>query len=128
MHAARVGSGDRLYQVAARHRESGRIGGHTVVITNPLRPSYAGQGDTAVAREHRGHRLGLLVKIEMMRWLAEAEPQLEIVDTWNHADNSFMIAVNEAIGYRLSRIFNTYELTRTPDSQVPSAEVAGATR
>ena len=69
------------------------------------------QGDTAVARAHRGHRLGLLLKIDMLHWLAEAEPQLEVIETWNQADNAYMINVNEAIGYRLNRIFDTYELT-----------------
>jgi RimJ/RimL family protein N-acetyltransferase len=51
-----------------------------------------------------------LLKIDMMRWLADVEPQLKIIETWNNVDNSFMINVNEALGYRLSRIFNTYEL------------------
>ena len=59
-----------------------------IVATHPLRPEIAGQGDTAVARQHRGHRLGLLLKIDMMRWLAEAEPQLKIIQTWNNVDNS----------------------------------------
>ena len=63
-----------------------------------------------MARAHRGHRLGLLLKIDMMRWLAEAEPQVEVIETWNNVDNDFMINVNEALGYRLSRVFATYEL------------------
>jgi len=112
--AARAGVGDRVYRVVARHRQTGEAGGHTVVVTHPLQPTWGGQGDTAVAREHRGHKLGLLLKIEMMRWLAEAEPQLEVIETWNQADNSFMIAVNEAIGYRLSRMFAMYELKLPP--------------
>jgi RimJ/RimL family protein N-acetyltransferase len=86
------------------------VGGHTMVLTNQLRPDVGLQADTAVARHHRGHRLGLLLKIEMMRWLADVEPQLKIIETWNNVDNKFMIDVNEALGYRLSRIFNTYEL------------------
>jgi hypothetical protein len=45
-----------------------------------------------------------------MRWLAEVEPQLKIIETWNNIDNKFMINVNEALGYRLSRVFNMYEL------------------
>jgi hypothetical protein len=110
VEAARTGRGDRLYRVVARHRRTGRLAGHTVVLTNPLRPSRGVQGDTAVAREHRGHRLGLLLKIEMMAWLAETEPQLEHIETWNQADNGDMISVNEAIGYRLDRVFNMYEL------------------
>jgi RimJ/RimL family protein N-acetyltransferase len=85
-----------------------------VVVTQPLRRQFGIQADTAVARQHRGHRLGLLIKIDMMRWLAEAEPQLKVIETWNNVDNTFMINVNEALGYRLSRIFNMYELRLEP--------------
>ena len=116
IESAREGRGDRIYRLAARHRETGVIGGHTLVVVNPLRPERAGQGDTAVHRDHRGHRLGLLLKIEMMRWLAEAEPQLTSISTWNHADNRYMIDVNEAIGYRLSRVFAMYERAVSPVS------------
>jgi GNAT superfamily N-acetyltransferase len=109
LETALLGRGECAYRVIARHRETGEVGGHTVVMVHPLRPEVGGQGDTAVARHHRGHRLGLLLKIDMMRWLEDAEPQLKIIETWNNADNKFMINVNEALGYRLSRIFNMYE-------------------
>lgn len=114
LETARVGRGDRIYRVVARHRDTGEVGGHTVVLVHPERPAYGLQGDTAVSRGHRGHRLGLLLKIDMLNWLAEAEPQLAIIDTWNQADNAYMIDVNEAIGYRLSRIFDTYERKLSP--------------
>ena len=87
--------------------DTGEVGGHTVVITDPLRPTAAFQADTAVARSHRGHRLGLLLKIDMMRWLAEADLQVEVIETWNNVDNDFMIKVNEALGYRLSQVYAT---------------------
>jgi RimJ/RimL family protein N-acetyltransferase len=63
-------------------------------------PSHGHQHDTSVVRGHRGHRLGLLLKADMMRWLADAEPQLETIDTWNAESNAHMIAVNERLGYR----------------------------
>ncbi len=110
LETAARGRGHRVYRVIARHRATGEVGGHTVVLTHPLQPDVAGQGDTAVARHHRGHRLGIRVKIDMMHWLAEVEPQVKIIETWNNVDNNFMINVNEALGYRLSRIFNMYEL------------------
>ena len=106
-----VGRGDLSYRVLARHRRSGEVGGHTFVAINPLRPTVGRQGDTAVARQHRGHRLGLLLKIEAMRWLAEVEPQLEVIETWNNVDNRFMISVNEQLGYRLSQTYATFERT-----------------
>ena len=36
-----------------------------------------------------------------------------MVETWNNVDNHYMIDVNEALGYRLSRIFVVYERTLT---------------
>jgi hypothetical protein len=54
-----------------------------------------------VLQQHRGHRLGLLLKTGMLLWLAEAEPQLGSVDTWNTETNDFMIRVNEQLGYRV---------------------------
>ena len=116
IETAREGRGDRLYRVVARHRGTGVLGGHTDGrVDRPRRPTWAFQGDTAVARDHRGHRLGLLLKIEMMAWLAEAEPQVELVETWNQADNTHMIAVNEALGYRLDRVFHMHELQLAPE-------------
>ena len=56
---------------------------------------------TVVTRKHRGHRLGLLVKIAMLELLATAEPQLERIATWNAQANEHMIAVNEALGYTI---------------------------
>ncbi|GAA1432085.1 GNAT family N-acetyltransferase [Microlunatus lacustris] len=122
IEAAREGRGDRLYRVLARHRETGVLGGHTMMMTDRYRPTWAFQGDTAVAREHRGHRLGMLLKIDMMAWLAEVEPQVEVVETWNQADNTHMIAVNEALGYRLDRVFNMYELQLDAEGRVVGAE------
>ena len=61
----------------------------------------------------QGPPAGLLVKIDMMGWLAEVEPQLEVIETWNNADNEFMVKVNEALGYRLSETYATYELSRS---------------
>lgn len=106
---ARTRRGERIYRVVARHRDTGEAAGHTVLALHPDQPTLGHQGDTAVARKHRGHRLGLGLKIEMLDWLTEAEPQLEVVDTWNAADNPFMIDVNETLGYRPSRSFVTYQ-------------------
>jgi GNAT superfamily N-acetyltransferase len=94
-------NGDRLYRLVARHRGSGELGGHTVIGVEAARPAIAHQHDTAVDRGHRGHRLGLLLKAGMLLWLAEVEPQIETVDTWNAESNEHMIAVNEALGYRV---------------------------
>jgi len=90
--------------------KGGEAVAQTDIAVQPGETGKALQWGTYVHRDHRGHRLGLLLKIDMMHWLAEAEPQLKIIQTWNNVDNAFMINVNEALGYRLSRIFNMYEL------------------
>ena len=82
---AQAAHGRRVYRVAARHRGSGELVGHTVLVVESERPGWGWQFDTSVVRAHRGHRLGLLLKADMLRWLADAEPQLRIVDTWNAA-------------------------------------------
>jgi GNAT superfamily N-acetyltransferase len=99
--AGQAAHGRRIYQLAARHRATGVLAGHTVVGVDEQTPFYGHQYDTSVLRDHRGHRLGLLLKLGMVQWLAEAEPQLRTLDTWNTASNQHMIAVNEALGYRI---------------------------
>jgi GNAT superfamily N-acetyltransferase len=96
-----VGKRQRAYHLVARHRTSGELAGHTIVTVELERPAIGHQHDTSVIRAHRGHRLGLLLKSAMLLWLAEAEPQLETVETWNAESNDHMIAVNEQLGYRV---------------------------
>lgn len=96
-----VDTGWRFYRVLARHRGTGELGGHTVVVVDGERPSEAEQHDTAVRPAHRGHRLGLLLKAEMVRWMAEVEPQITSVDTWNAESNTHMVGVNELLGYQV---------------------------
>lgn len=96
-HASRK----RILRVVARHRGSGAMAGHTVVIVDDERPAYAAQEDTAVARVHRGHRLGLLLKADMCRWLRECVPAVAFIDTWNTASNDHMVGVNERLGYEV---------------------------
>ena len=89
----------RGYTVTAVHDASGEMAAFTEIVVDPTTPDWGWQQVTAVTRTHRGHRLGLLVKTAMLEWLAEAEPQLEHIETGNAATNKYMIAVNETLGY-----------------------------
>jgi RimJ/RimL family protein N-acetyltransferase len=93
--------GLRAYTVAARHDATGELAGLTQVEIPADLPGWAFQGLTAVVRTHRGHRLGLLLKVAMLEWLAEAEPGIQRIVTGNADGNQHMIAINEALGYRL---------------------------
>ncbi|MGD0701150.1 MAG: GNAT family N-acetyltransferase [Trebonia sp.] len=89
------------YGVAALHDATGEMAAYTGVAVDPESPQWGHQGLTAVTRTHRGHRLGLLVKTAMLELLAEAEPQLQYIETGNAAANQHMIAVNEQLGYEV---------------------------
>src|ERR1700733_12881979 len=99
--SARPTPGSRSDAGAAVHgaAATGEMVALTEVVVDPAHPDWAHQAITGVSRPHRGHRLGLLVKIAMLGILADAAPQGERMSTWNGAENPYMIAVNEALGY-----------------------------
>lgn len=57
------------------------------------------QWATVVDREHRGHRLGMSVKVACYRLLNELAPQKRWLRTGNAETNRWMIAINEALGF-----------------------------
>lgn len=84
---------------AAEHIETGDLVGYTKY--DLYRDSVmAVQEDTLVLKDHRGHRLGLLVKIENLRYLQEHYPDRTIAQTWNAGENDWMIAINGQLGYQ----------------------------
>jgi GNAT superfamily N-acetyltransferase len=92
---------ETVHRVLARHVPSGDLAGMSVVCVDEFAPSVAFQEDTSVVRTHRGHRLGLLMKTDMLRRLGEQRPEISSVLTWNAVDNHHMIAVNERLGCRV---------------------------
>jgi hypothetical protein len=96
--AAMAARRQTVYRVMARHRPSGAWAGHTVLCVDEFDPSVAMQEDTAVVNDHRGHRLGLRLKTEMLRWIADERPEVRATETWNSTDNHHMLAVNELLG------------------------------
>jgi GNAT superfamily N-acetyltransferase len=91
--------GLRYYTVAARWDRTGELAGMTQLGVDPLRPDCGFQEMTVVAQRHRGHRLGLLVKVAMLELLARHEPLLERIFTGNADSNRHMVAINEALGF-----------------------------
>lgn len=49
--------------------------------------------------KHRGHRLGMLLKIASLRNLQLSTPAPALVYTFNAEENRLMLEVNEAIGF-----------------------------
>lgn len=106
----------RRHSVAAMHARTGEMAGLTQVYVTPGSPAWAQQGLTAVARTHRGHRIGLLVKAAMLDWLASAAPEVEHVTTDNADSNQYMIAINEMLGYEI--LSPAYQWFQLPTGEV----------
>jgi RimJ/RimL family protein N-acetyltransferase/GNAT superfamily N-acetyltransferase len=105
-----LAKGVRYYTVVSRHIASGQLAALTEVAIDPDIPGWGFQQLTSVRREHRGHRLGLLVKIAMLELLAEHEPGLQHIFTGNAGANDHMIAINELLGYKIAAILRSWEL------------------
>jgi GNAT superfamily N-acetyltransferase len=104
------------YIVMACHDASGEPAGITQVEVGPELPEWGFQALTAVAREHRGHRLGLRLKLAMLGLLARQEPRVKHILTGNSETNRHMIGINETLGYRvIGRTERSWEL---PAAQV----------
>jgi GNAT superfamily N-acetyltransferase len=98
--------GRTVVAVGAVHR--GRLVGFTEIAIPNAAPEQAYQWDTLVLREHRGHRLGLWLKIDNLRQLAEVSPATTTVTTYNADSNAPMIAVNDALGFTVNGALTTW--------------------
>ncbi len=58
------------------------------------------QWGTYVHRDHRGHRLGLAVKVANLRAVQRMHPERTRLSTTNSPANGPMVAVNEVLGFR----------------------------
>ncbi|QBR74322.1 hypothetical protein [Microbacterium sediminis] len=106
-------SGDRLRRREARIERAGALLGVTAVIHVPTgtvaafnelgvpadRSEVTSQYATLVLAEHRGRKLGSIVKcVGLKRW-HEAVPESPCVVTFNAEENRYMLDVNEAVGF-----------------------------
>jgi GNAT superfamily N-acetyltransferase len=98
------------YTSAARHDGSGELVGVTTLTRLATLPEHVDQWETIVLEEHRGHRLGMLLKIENLRFAQREEPQLSFVDTMNTDSNAPMLRVNLALGFESVRAWGEWEL------------------
>jgi GNAT superfamily N-acetyltransferase len=98
-HDARiVSSGRTALTSVAGHVPSGTLAGFSELLVSDGDP-VAVQEDTLVLRDHRGHRLGMLLKIATAELLAREVPEVEAIVTYNAEENRPMLDVNEAMGF-----------------------------
>jgi GNAT superfamily N-acetyltransferase len=98
------------FTIAARHAASGEMAALTQVIYDPETAGWGFQGLTAVTGPHRGHRLGMLLKVAMLEWLPELGRDIQRVQTWNSESNEHMVGINVQLGFQISARFRSWEL------------------
>lgn len=93
--------GRKTVHTGVVHEATGRLVAWTTIgLDLELDNGQAIQFITLVDPDHRGHRLGTIVKIENLRYAHRLDPKLSRITTWNAAANGYMIRINEALGFR----------------------------
>ena len=106
--ALRVARGARYLIAVAQHLATGRLVACTELLLGAESPGQAWQMLTVVRPAHRGHRLGLAVKLaNPAAW--PAAPEVRLIVTGNAAVNAPMIAVNEMMGFEIASEGNFWQ-------------------
>lgn len=76
------------------------VGNTDLVVSDTTVRGGLFQSGTLVLPTHRGHRLGLALKVANHRQLEAVEPAPRLVHTYSAEENTPMIAVNTLLGFR----------------------------
>jgi len=102
-------AGRRTTLVTAAVSEDGRVAGYTE-LSLPAESGSAFQWDTIVLKEHRGHRLGMRMKLANLLLLGRTAPDRTHVYTWNADENEHMLAINVALGFTVRGLSALWQL------------------
>ena len=92
-------SGRRMLVAAAEHTLTGELVAYTELGLPQVDDRPVEQRDTIVLAEHRGHRLGMLLKVDNVETLESSYPGRPSITTINAEGNTYMLAVNDAVGF-----------------------------
>jgi GNAT superfamily N-acetyltransferase len=101
--------GTRRYETGMVHEATGRLVAWTALRVAKTIDWHCWQLITLVHPAHRGHRLGVVAKVANLRFMREREPAVTTIDTFNAVENSYMIAINEAMGFRLAELWSNWQ-------------------
>jgi len=95
----RLRAGRTALVAVVEHLPSGRLVAFNGLSVPEDRSRPVDQGVTLVLKEHRGHRLGMMVKIANIEQLQAFSPTSPFIVTGNAEENRPMLDVNEAVGF-----------------------------
>ncbi len=98
---------------AARRRADGEMAGYSVLFL-AHDDLEAIQDDTLVMPDHRGHRLGLRLKLATLDVLRREHPDRRMLHTWTDRDNHAMYRTNAAFGYRRAEVLHEMQREERP--------------
>lgn len=93
-------AGRERWTILVRHAEGACVGG-TEVTFDVSEPETAHQQNTGIDPAHRGTGLAQWVKAAMLERIRHAEPQVVSVRTSNASSNAPMLAINNALGFKV---------------------------
>jgi GNAT superfamily N-acetyltransferase len=96
--------GRRRLTTVALETATGEVVAYTDLVLPSGAPTKTWQWGTLVDRAHRGHRLGMAVKVANLRKLQSAHPERKTVGTGNDATNSYMVGINEELGFHVVEV------------------------
>ncbi|MGW9415047.1 GNAT family N-acetyltransferase [Arthrobacter cupressi] len=106
---AAIAQGRRTVVTAVEHLASGRIVGLTTIGVLAQRQDVVFQDDTTVLQEHRGNKLGLLIKVANMQRLSEQFPDARVIYTWNAPENRYLLTVNKQLGFTTAGVTGLWQ-------------------
>ncbi len=96
----RLARGQRSFISVAVAPDGSLAGNTDLVLSDATMRGGIFQSGTLVLPSHRGHRLGLALKVANHRQLQAVEPAPRLVHTYSAEENTPMIAVNTRLGFR----------------------------
>ncbi len=103
----RVREGEERASLHRRHTRvtvavspDGTVAGLTEMLVNENQPDVGFQSATLVLPDHRGHRLGLALKVVNARAYQADFPGVRFVHSWNAEENGPMVAINDRLGFQ----------------------------